>query len=67
MPAYVAREFEDYLECGRLEHGFLRVNLTRYHGVFAPNSHAREQVTPARRGRRSARPGPVASNRSRAV
>jgi hypothetical protein len=31
-----------------------RVNLTRYHGVFAPNHRLREQVTPARRGRRSA-------------
>ena len=31
-----------------------RVNLTRYHGVFAPNSRLREQVTPARRGRRNA-------------
>jgi hypothetical protein len=28
-----------------------RVNLTRYHGVFAPNSAYRSQVTPARRGR----------------
>ena len=25
LPAYVEREFEDYLKCGRLEHGFLRV------------------------------------------
>ena len=31
-----------------------RVNLTRYHGVFAPNRRLREQVTPARRGRRTA-------------
>ena len=31
-----------------------RVNLTRYHGVFAPNHHLREQVMPARRGRRHA-------------
>ena len=31
-----------------------RVNLTRYHGVFAPNHRLREQVTPARRGRRKA-------------
>ncbi|MFK7887825.1 MAG: transposase, partial [Gammaproteobacteria bacterium] len=31
------------------------VNLTRYHGVFAPNSRARAQVTPARRGKRPAR------------
>jgi len=28
-----------------------RVNLTRYHGVFAPNSHHRAWVTPVRRGR----------------
>ena len=32
-----------------------RVNLTRYHGVFAPNHRLREQVTPARRGRRQAK------------
>jgi hypothetical protein len=31
-----------------------RVNLTRYHGVFAPNHRLREHVTPARRGRRKA-------------
>ena len=31
-----------------------RVNLTRYHGVFAPDHRLREQVTPARRGRRRA-------------
>ena len=31
-----------------------RVNLTRYHGVFAPNHPLREQVTPAHRGRRQA-------------
>ena len=31
-----------------------RVNLTRYHGVFAPNHRLREQVTPAKRGRREA-------------
>jgi len=28
-----------------------RVNLTCYHGVFAPNSQHRARVTPARRGR----------------
>lgn len=27
-----------------------RVNLTRFHGVFAPNSKYRSKVTPARRG-----------------
>jgi hypothetical protein len=30
-----------------------RVNLTRYHGVFAPNSSYRARVTPARRDRGS--------------
>ena len=28
-----------------------RVNLTRFHGVFAPNSHYRAMVTPAKRGK----------------
>ena len=28
-----------------------RINLTRYHGVFAPNSKLRSQITLARRGR----------------
>ena len=42
-----------------------RVNLTRYHGVFAPNSHAREQVTPARRGKR-ALPPPEKESRTEA-
>ena len=25
LPRHVAREFDEYLDCGRLEHGFLRV------------------------------------------
>jgi hypothetical protein len=29
-----------------------RVNLTRFHGVFAPNSKYRSMLTPARRGKR---------------
>src|SRR5210317_866023 len=32
-----------------------RVNLTRFHGVFAPNSKYRSMVTPARRGKREKR------------
>lgn len=28
-----------------------RVNLTRFHGVFAPNSKYRVQITPAKRGK----------------
>jgi hypothetical protein len=33
-----------------------RVNLTRYNGVFAPNSKHRAQVTPAKRGKGTKRP-----------
>ena len=29
-----------------------RVNLTRFHGVFAPNSQYRSKITPTRRGKR---------------
>ena len=29
LPAHVHREFEAYLKCGRLEHGFLRVRCDR--------------------------------------
>ena len=32
IPRYVQREFEDYLKCGRLEHGFLRVRCEDCHG-----------------------------------
>jgi len=31
LPGYVAREFDDYLKCGRLEHGFLRVRCDTCH------------------------------------
>jgi hypothetical protein len=31
LPGYVEREFEDYLKCGRLEHGFLRVRCDGCH------------------------------------
>ena len=31
LPDYVQREFEDYLRCGRLEHGFLRVRCDTCH------------------------------------
>ena len=36
-----------------------RVNLTRFHGVFAPNSTHRSQVTPSRRGRGSSPKAPA--------
>ncbi len=28
LPGYVQREFEEFLQCGRLEHGFLRVRAS---------------------------------------
>ena len=31
VPGYVRREFEAYLQCGRLEHGFLRVRCDTCH------------------------------------
>ena len=31
LPDYVRREFEDYLKCGCLEHGFLRVRCGSCH------------------------------------
>ncbi len=31
LPRHVRREFEDYLKCGRLEHGFLRVRCEGCH------------------------------------
>ena len=31
LPEYVQREFEDYLKCGRLERGFLRVRCDTCH------------------------------------
>ena len=31
LPGYVEQEFEGYLKCGRLEHGFLRVRCESCH------------------------------------
>lgn len=31
LPGYVQREFDDYLKCGRLEHGFLRARCDTCH------------------------------------
>jgi len=32
LPTYVTKEFAEYLKCGRLEHGFLRVRCESCHG-----------------------------------
>jgi hypothetical protein len=29
LPTYVTKEFDEYLKCGRLEHGFLRVQCAK--------------------------------------
>jgi ribosomal protein S27E len=34
LPKYVLSEFEEYLKCGRLEHGFLRVRCESCHNEF---------------------------------
>ena len=49
-----------------------RVNLTRYHGVFAPNSKHRAIVTPAKQGKglkKSVHPNdsPIAAERRAAM
>ena len=44
----------------------LRVHLTRYHGVFAPHSRWRAEITPARRGPQ-AEPGKSSAERHRAL
>ena len=31
LPVYVEREFDEYLKCGRIEHGFLRVRCESCH------------------------------------
>ena len=31
LPGYVEREFDEYLKCGRLEHGFLRIQCESCH------------------------------------
>jgi hypothetical protein len=31
LPEHVHREFDAYLKCGRLEHGFLRVRCDKCH------------------------------------
>ena len=40
-----------------------RVNLTRFHGVFAPNSAHRSQVTPAKRGKGNTPKAPAEEQR----
>jgi len=58
LPKYVQREFDDFLKCGRLEHGFLRVRCQDCHAErlvafrckrrgFCPSCGARRMVESA--------------------
>ena len=58
LPAYVTKEFDEYLKCGRLEHGFLRVRCEACHDEklvafsckrrgFCPSCGARRMVDSA--------------------
>ncbi|WP_212794090.1 transposase zinc-binding domain-containing protein, partial [Acinetobacter baumannii] len=58
LPRYVQREFEDFLQCGRLEYGFLRVRCEDCHHErlvafsckrrgFCPSCGARRMVESA--------------------
>jgi ribosomal protein S27E len=58
LPKFVRREFEDYLKCGRLEHGFLRLRCSDCHAEqllafsgkrrgFCPSCGARRMVESA--------------------
>jgi hypothetical protein len=58
LPEYVQREFEDFLKCGRLEHGFLRAQCQDCHSErlvafsckrrgFCPSCGARRMVESA--------------------
>ncbi|MBS0590054.1 MAG: transposase zinc-binding domain-containing protein, partial [Proteobacteria bacterium] len=59
LPDYVREEFEEYLRCGRLEHGFLRVRCEACHAErLVAFSYKRREFCPicgARRMAESAR------------
>src|SRR5262249_57334990 len=53
LPAYVAREFYDYLQCGVLAHGFVRLGCdTRQHALLLAFSCKRRGFCPSCAGRR---------------
>src|SRR5215470_16330228 len=55
LPAYVEREFYDYLRCGILAHGFLRLGCdTCHHELLVPFSCKRLGFCPSCAGRRMA-------------
>jgi Transposase zinc-binding domain len=55
LPTYVEREFYDYLQCGILAHGFLRLGCdTCHHELLVPFSCKRRGFCPSCAGRRMA-------------
>src|SRR5215831_1507626 len=55
LPTYVQREFYDYLRCGILAHGFLRLGCdTCHHELLVPLSCKRRGFCPSCAGRRMA-------------
>ena len=55
LPAYVQREFDDYLRCGILAHGFLRLGCdTCHHELLVPFRCKRRGFCPSCAGRRMA-------------
>src|SRR5262247_3993419 len=55
LPAYVEREFYDYLRCGILAHGFLRLGCDScHHELLVPFSCKRRGFCPSCAGRRMA-------------
>jgi ribosomal protein S27E len=55
LPAYVTKEFDEYLKCGRLEYGFLRVRCESCHDEkLVANSCKRRGFCPSCGARRMA-------------
>ena len=55
LPAYVQREFYDYLQCGILAHGFVRLGCdTCKHEMLLAFSYKRRGFCPSCAGRRMA-------------
>ena len=59
LPGYVEREFEDYLKCGRLEHGFLRVRCDSCHAerLVAFSCYLEQKTIQSKRASRRRREG----------
>ena len=50
LPRHVRREFDEYLECGRLENGFLRVRCEGCHLERMGTVNSRKSPKPVKEG-----------------